>query len=102
MTRGTNEIRRVAELALFKVNLPENVAKSTWRNMTRRRLFWLLVVEVWELGCALKTLHFARLRWYESHCTDPALHEELLRARRNAQHEAGDVVAFCAFLVDRV
>lgn len=104
MTRGAKEIRRVAELALFKVNLPENVAKGSWRNMTRRRLFWLLMVEVWELGWALCALYFLRNRWenapyYSSERSE--LFERVLVAKRNAQNEAGDVVAFCAFIVDR-
>lgn len=100
MTRGAKEIRRVAELALFKVNLPENAAKQSWRAMTRRRLFWLLIVEVWELGLAMWTLY--RLRRRLGHGVTPDEAEAIAVARRNVQHEAGDVVAFCAFLVDRV
>lgn len=100
MTRGASEIRRVAELALLKVNLPENVAKSSWRNMTRSRLFWLLVVEVWELGRALWVLH--RLRRRLGWGVTPHEADVLAAARLNVQHEAGDVVAFCAFLVDRI
>lgn len=99
MTRGAAEIRRVAELALFKVNLPENVAKESWKRMSRSRLFWLLLIEVWELGVALWRLHVLRRRVGRYMTPDEA--EAIEAVRRNVQHEAGDVVAFCAFLVDR-
>lgn len=97
VTRGAKEIRRVAELALFKVNLPENVAKASWKDMSKVRLFWLLIVEVGELARALWILHRVRrkLGWLTADNV-----EELEAAKRNVQHEAGDVVAFCAFLVD--
>lgn len=110
--RGEIAISRVAEQAIRNVNLPRNVAKSTWKHISKRRLFVMLLVEVWELFKALHAYHkacwmlndlnddFAGLAEYEKALA--IAREEVEAARDAIRYEAGDCVAFVAFIVDKL
>lgn len=104
--RGLREINHVAALAIRNVNRPGNAAKGCWRELSRRRLFWLLVVEVWELGDAMWSLYCLRRRYDRTPQWEDDAREwlriELEAARHHVKHEIGDCVAFLAFLGDRV
>ena len=110
--RGYKEIQTVAELAVRNVNMPRNVAKSSWKHTARRRLFLMLLIEVWELFKALWAYFWARddyqqlfADFYDLPEYVRALEEakdKMLKARDAVKHEAGDCVAFLAFIVDRL
>lgn len=114
--RGARAIRRVADRAVLNANQPRNVDKGDWHDMSRKRLCWLLVVEAWELVRAVWVAYCA-LRDYGSYmemCGNrydglPEYHQaaeqlwaRVKETRRHVEHEAGDCVAFAAFIADRV
>lgn len=104
--RGTEAIRRLAQQAIANVNLPRNAAKGCWRGMSRGRLFWLLLVEVWELAGALLKLYYLRCDYERIPQWEYVAREHhagrIQEARLHVKGEAGDCAAFLAFLMDRV
>lgn len=108
--RAFKAVSRVASQAVLNANLPRNVVKGEWRCMRRRRLYWLFLVEVFELTRALVHLLRAQREYAltQPHLTDDiygrshgaALQHAIQKARLHVEHEAGDCVAFLAFLLD--
>ena len=104
--RGLGAVERVAEQAVHNINLPRNFEKGSWKHISKRRLFVMLLVEVWELFKALYELHKAKNKYncsLEHDFKDRELaYEEMEAARDMVKYEAGDCVAFVAFIVDRL
>lgn len=106
--RAANEIQQLADLAIARANDPRNVRKGEWPH-SRRKLFWLLLVEVGELFGALVVLWLARWRhdryrvqYVSGSPSITQARREYEKARSHVEHEAGDCAAFLAFLVSRI
>lgn len=114
--RGAHAVQAVADKAVHNMNLPRNAVKGGWRSIPARRLFALLLAEVWELGASLWRLSRLRAELRRHDLAGPgvwfdqiaflAWRDTILarieKARQHAKHETGDVVAFVAMLDDRI
>lgn len=113
--RGAEAVQRVADRAVENMNLPRNAAKGGWQDISARRLFALLLAEVWELGAALwrlyllrdqlrQTLRSEHLAWDRASylAERDRLREAIEKARQHVRHEAGDCVSFLAMIADRI
>lgn len=114
MIRAAEEITLVCNVAIDRANDPRNIGKGPW-STNRGHLFWLLLLEVWELGWALLALWRAE-RQYHRNCNAGSgtkdrelywkrgteLYRGVEKARQHVRHEAGDCVAFLAFILDRL
>lgn len=105
--RGDRPIRIVADQAIRNVNLPRNAVKPHWCEYSTRRLFWLLLVEVWEFAHAVRAYQRAAKEYRVlRRCYTPLeaadVVERLRCSRADVIHEAGDCVAFVGFIVDNV
>lgn len=108
--RGAEAVHRVADQAVRNMNMPRNASKGGWAAVSRRRLFIMLLAEVWELGAALWKLSRLRaelrrneragLRCVGRLADRDRLRDTTRKACQAVRHEAGDVVAFVAMLVD--
>lgn len=105
--RATNEIQFLYIQAVANANLPKNASKGDWKADSVKRLFWLLLVEIWELLCALvvwcwyeeRYQRCIRMGWNYS---ERLLRTRVRRARGRVTEEAADCVCFLAFIVDKV
>lgn len=113
--RAAQTVQILADQAIANTNQPRNAAKGDWCALSRRRIFWLFLVEVGELFNALRRLWALQREYryavdHEGYATDwllwhmhvEDLKESMQIARGHVKHEAGDCVAFLAFLVDRL
>lgn len=113
--RGADAVQRVADRAVENMNLPRNAVKGNWLDVSARRLFALLLAEVWELGVALWQMYLLRdklrqtirsERYAPDRITYLAERDRLRgaveKARLHVKHEAGDCVSFLAMIADRI
>lgn len=105
--RAVEPINRLAAVALQQANEPRNAAKGDWPT-SQLHLFWLLLVEVAELAGALLVVWWWSMRLAREQ--RPGSHPDarvlctckLQKARRHAEHEAGDCCNFLAFIISRL
>lgn len=109
--RALQAIDDLRGMALQRVNDPRNVAKGEWPPR-KRRLFVLLLGELWELFLALVALARAEREYRRVLAREPdildfsrdphhGIRHRIKEARSHVYHEAGDCCAYLAFIVDR-